>query len=132
MSRQSRKAEKRREEQASAVPPQSKEAPGPDTPLQIEGGGWVATPRRTLKEFKADRCTMTAGSLAYHWFLALFPALIALLGVVSLINVGTSTVTRLVNGLNKALPPNANTVFTSAVKNASSHSSGALTAVILG
>ena len=68
-------------EQASAVPPQTAGAQGPRTPLEIGGSGWRATVRRTLKEFKADRCTMAAGSLAYSWFLALVPALIALLGV---------------------------------------------------
>jgi membrane protein len=132
MSRQSRKAEKRREEQASAVPPQSKEAPGPDTPLQIEGGGWVATLRRTLKEFKADRCTMTAGSLAYSWFLALFPSLIALLGVASLVQIGAKQVTKLVHDLNKALPPGASDVFAHAVKAATSRTShGTLVVIII-
>src|SRR5436305_7501245 len=114
-----------------AIPPQTADSPGPDSPRELSRTGRRDIRKRVLKKFKLDRCSMTAASLAYHWFLALFPALIAALGVIALVHIGSGTLTKLISGLKTALPPGASTVFTDAVTHATHASSGPSAAVLI-
>ena len=51
---------------AESIPPQKVVSGGPDNPLELGGTGWKNTLKRSVKKYSLDRCSMTAGSLAYH------------------------------------------------------------------
>jgi membrane protein len=87
----------------------------PDSPLELEARDWKATVKRTLKEIKADRVTLIAAGMAYYFFLAIFPALIALVGVLGLAHVDASG---LVESIRSTLPGGAGTALTAAIRNA--------------
>jgi membrane protein len=104
----------------------------PTNPLDIGVAGWKVTLKRTGQKIVRDRVSMSAGSLAYHWFLALFPAVIAILGFLALIRASTHLVTSITHAVEKGLPPGVGTVFTGAVKAATTRSSGSAVAVVVG
>jgi membrane protein len=102
------------------------------SPIDIGAAGWTATLARTGRKIVRDRVSMSAGSLAYHWFLALFPAVIAILGVFALVRANGHFVTSVTHAVEKGLPPGVGTVFTGAVKAATVRESGSVVAVIVG
>jgi membrane protein len=104
----------------------------PESPLELEAADWKATVRRTVTEMKQDRVTLTAGGLAYYWFLAIFPLIIAAVALVTLLNLPDSTVETLKNGIETALPGEAAQILTSAVDSAQDQTRGGLAVVLVG
>ncbi len=87
--------------------------------------------RLVLGRMKADRVSVAAGAFAYRWFLSIFPLIIALLGVASLITVPHRLITNLIHGVTVALPPGAATVLTESITNAQRHAgAGVATTVV--
>lgn len=113
------------------IPPPQGEG-GPEGPLDLPAQAWRTTLVRVRKKLVRDRVSLSAGSLAYHWFLALFPAIIAGLGFLALIHLGAATLHHLVHGLDKALPPGAAGVFDAAVKAATRRNAGTGIALAIG
>ncbi len=64
----------------------------PESPTDLTKPSWVYIARKTVREFSQDQCTDLAAALTYYSVLALFPAAIALLSLVGLVDQGPKTV----------------------------------------
>ena len=107
------------------VPPQTGHGAQADSPLELDPPDWKESVRRAVKEFKNDRASTTAAGMAFYWFLAVFPSLLALVGVMGLFNAGSAASDTISEAIRSALPGDAAKVLTDAVDNAAAQSSGA-------
>jgi membrane protein len=89
------------------------EVPGgrADRPTEIPARGWIQVAKRGWKEAKADQVPLLAAGVAFYAFLAIFPALIAVVSIYGLF-ADPSTITNQLNSLTAALPDQARQVIT--------------------
>ncbi len=106
------------------VPSQTGGRGAPDSPLDLPASGWKETLRRTIAEFKSDRGTLVAAGMAFYWFLSVFPALLAAVGITGLVGVSTETVDSINRAVREGLPGDAARVLTESLEQAVSRSAG--------
>jgi membrane protein len=58
----------------------------PPKPRRLSRGEWISVVKRTGKEFLADDCMGLSQEVAYSSLLAFFPAIVALIGLLDLVN----------------------------------------------
>jgi membrane protein len=92
-------------------------APGPRAPSTVSVRAVTRLVRKTLTEAVQDRITTSAASLAFHWFLAIFPAILAAVGVVGVVGLSASQLRSLVHGVNVILPVQMSQTIDDALRN---------------
>jgi membrane protein len=92
---------------------------------------WERIVRLSLTRMKSDRVNLAAGAFAYRWFLSIFPLIIALLGVASLVTIPPRIITNLIHGVTVALPSGAAQVLTQSIANAELHSGASLATTVV-
>ncbi|HET7488570.1 MAG TPA: YihY/virulence factor BrkB family protein [Acidimicrobiales bacterium] len=115
------------------VPPQVGGGGGPDSPAERGAAGWKASLKRAAAEFKADRGTLAAAGMAFYWFLAVFPAVLAAVGLVGLVGLSREGTDAVVRALRSALPGDAAGVLVGAVQRAGTQSkASSVSAAVIG
>ena len=96
-----------------------------DRPQEIPAKGWWQVTKRAFKEMGQDHLTLLAGGVAYAWFLALFPGLIAAVMVYGLVT-DPAEVQQQVESFASGLPNSAQELLSKQMKNIARGSGGGL------
>ncbi len=115
------------------IPVQTDEAAEPNSPLELSPPDWKESLRRTMREMKADRGPLIAAGMAFYWFLAVFPAVLAGVGILGLVHAGPDVSNSISNAVRRALPGDAARVLTDSITQATGRpSGGSAVAAIIG
>ena len=101
-----------------------------DRPSDIPKSGWKAIAKRTASEVKDDNLALMAAGVAFYFFLALFPAIIAMVTVYGLV-MSPQQVQQQIDQIAQALPPDAAGLITDQVQSVASANSGLTIGLIL-
>lgn len=96
-----------------------------ESPGEIPAKGWLQITRRSLKEIGNDHLTLIAKGVAYSWFMAVFPGLIAAISIYGLVT-SPSEVKSQVDNLASGLPNDAQSLITTQLESLARASGGAL------
>src|SRR6202034_11694 len=70
---------------------------------------------RVLRQSSRDRVMINASSLAFHWFIAIVPGGIALVGIANLIGLSQTRLKSLTHGISILMPASAAKIFDQAL-----------------
>ncbi|MGH3733438.1 MAG: YihY/virulence factor BrkB family protein [Acidimicrobiales bacterium] len=98
---------------------------------RVRDTNWGAVIASARQHMRTGRVNVAAQAFAYRWFLSIFPTIIALLGVATLVTIPRSVVIHLIHGVTRALPSGASEVFTKAITHATRRTSRDLIATVL-
>ncbi|WP_422743297.1 YihY/virulence factor BrkB family protein [Micromonospora sp. WMMD754] len=104
---------------------------GPDSPTDLPGPGWVATLKRTVREFQDDSLTDWAAALTYYGVLSIFPGVLVLISMLGLL--GERATQGVQDTVNQVVPePNIRTIIESAITQAGDSGGLASVAAVIG
>jgi membrane protein len=95
-----------------------------DSPLDLPKREWKQALKRTKVELKQDRAGLISAGVAFYWFLAVFPALIAAVGLLDLFNAGPQAISSIERAIRSALPGDAARVIVDALRDTTSQREG--------
>ena len=111
------------------IPAQTGDGQDPDSPLELPPPDWKASLKRAAKEFKDDRATLTGAGMAFYWFLSIFPAMLAFVGVLGLVNASQGAIDSIKEAV-QSLPEGASQTLVTALDG--TDQGGSLLAALLG
>jgi len=102
----------------------------PDAPTDMSKRSWMYVGRKVMREFSEDQCTDQAAGLTYYAVLAIFPAMLALLSLASVVMDKDKIVTAIEDVLRPLVSEQTLDTFTPVLESLSRSQGAGLTLII--